>query len=406
MTTAVAVPPPTVDCANLPRVDGLLAGASGPTWERLAPLPPGLRAARFGDALILLRHADGRAVLGSKCFTQGILTDLGPNIDPRYIERRKRSLLQLGGAEHLRQRRLALPAFKPAAIERLRPLMRRTLTELLDRIADGATVEAVTALTHPYPVPIICTALGVPTEDRPFFSRAADVWTLALFDPAAVPASMAIHEELDAYVRRLIDERRLRPAEDMLSDLIAGDGGEDVLSTEELTALVSALIMAGTDTTRLQLASGLELLARRPDLWRMLRESPELVPAAVDEITRLTPVASFLRRVATTDTDLGDLPIRAGTCVMLAIPAMNRDPTVFTDPDRFDVTRSNAKETLSFGGGAHYCLGSLLGKAELHEALATLTRAVAEVRPSGAPTWRPLRSLQGPSRLPVQLVRR
>jgi cytochrome P450 len=397
---------PTADHARLPQADALLAEASGPTWERLACLPPGLRAARFGTALLLLRHADGRAVLGNKCFAQGILTDLGLGIDPRYIERRKRSLLQLSGAEHLRQRRLALPAFKQSAIDRLRPLMRRTLTDLLDRIPGGTVIDAVTQLTHPYPVPVICTALGVPTEQQPFFSRAADAWTLALFDPAAVPASLAVHDELDTYVKRLIELRRLHPAEDMLSDLIAGDGGDDVLSNDELTALVSALIMAGTDTTRLQLASGLEFLARRPAVWRMLQESPELVPAAVDEITRLTPVASFLRRVATSDIDLGGLPIRAGTCVILAIPAMNRDPDVFSNPHRFDIRRSKASATLSFGGGAHYCLGSLLGKAELHEAFATLGREVAEVRPAGAPTWRPLRSLQGPSRLPVRLVRR
>jgi cytochrome P450 len=314
--------------------------------------------------------------------------------------------LELSGAEHLRQRRLALRAFKLADIDRLRPLMRSTLVGLLDAIAPGHVVDAVSEVTHPYPIPIMCSALGVPARDQPFFSRAAAAWTLAFFDPSAVPAGLAAHEELDTYVVRLIEERRRAPAEDMLSHLIAGDGSDDVLSTEELTALFSALMMAGADATRVQLASGLEFLARRPDIWRTLAEAPDLIPSAVDEINRLMPVTSVLRRVATTDTDLGGLPICAGTCVILAIPTMNRDPDVFPNPHEFDLSRTNGSAMLSFGAGAHYCLGSQFGKAELHEAYATLGREVAEVRPAAPPTWHPLRSLQGPARLPVHFVRR
>jgi len=393
------------DHANFPQVDGQLAQSTGPIWERLQRLPKGLRAARLGEALLLLRHSDGRAVLGSRNFAQGILEDLGTQIDPRYVERRRRSLLHLSGAEHLRQRRLATPAFRAAAIDRLRPLMRRTLCDLLDRINPGQAVDLVAELTQPYPIPVICAALGVPAHDHSFFSRAADAWTLALFDPDAIPEGLAVHQQLDQYVTRLIEARRLRPADDLLTDLITGDGGKDTLTTMELIALVSALIMAGTDTTRLQLASGLDLLARHPDLWQMLRGNPELAPAAVEEITRLTPVASFLRRVAIKDTDLEGLQIRAGTRVILAISAMNRDPEVYPDPDRFDLTRPVATTALSFGGGVHYCLGGQLGRAEINEALILLGREIVELQPIGAPTWRPLKSLQGPLRLPARLVR-
>ncbi|NUW36373.1 cytochrome P450 [Nonomuraea sp. SMC257] len=385
--------------SELVDLEPLLTASSGPLWTRLRRLPDGLRTARLGEALVLLRHADGRAALGNRAFGQGILEDLGSGLDPRYVARRRRSLLHLSGAEHARMRRLASPAFKPGAIDRMRPLMRRTFGELVDRTIPGPVVDAVAAWTHPYPIPVICSALGIPAADLPLYSRTADAWTLALFDASAVPEGLAAHDELDAHVRRLVEARRAEPADDLITDLIQQ---QEDLTTEDLTALVSALIMAGTDTTRLQLASCLEFLAGRPDLWAELKKDPGLIPAAVEEMARLTPVASFLRRVATADATVNGLDIPAGTRIILAIPAMNRDPDVYADPHAYDLGRPAAAATLSFGGGAHYCLGGQLGRVEMQEALGTLLGRVARLEPAGPPTWRPLRSLQGPARLPIR----
>ncbi|MFI6663022.1 cytochrome P450 [Streptomyces sp. NPDC050523] len=394
------IPPPSTD---LPQLDVLYQQGNGPVWDRLAAVPPSLRAGRLGDSLLLLKHADGRTVLGSRDFDQGILADLGTDIDPRFIRRRNRSLLQLSGAEHVRQRRLAAPAFKPPMINRMRSLMRNTVHRLLDEVP-GAECDAVAAFTHPYPIPVICTALGVPVKDQPLFSHAAEAWTLAFFDPAAVPEGLAAHDRLDAYVTNLIQERRHHPGDDMFTSLITGEDDE-IPSAEELTSLISALIMAGTDSPRIQLASALEYLSRRPDLWQLLHDKPELVPAAVEELTRLTPVAGILRRVATRNTAVNGIGIPAGTRISLAISVMNRDPDVFDAPHTFDLTRVSGAP-LSFGAGAHHCIGRQLARAELTEAITTLTSELSSFRPAAPPEWRPVKSLQGPRRLPIRFTHR
>ncbi|QCX82816.1 Pentalenic acid synthase (plasmid) [Streptomyces sp. YIM 121038] len=250
---------------------------------------------------------------------------------------------------------------------------------------------------------MICAALGVPTSDTALFSRVADAWTRAFFDSAAVPEALDAHQAIDTYTARLIDQRRGAPGRDLISELLAQETGCGIWEPRTLIELLSALIVAGTDTTRVQLASIIEHLARRPQQWQALRKDPARIPATAEEIIRLTPVASLLRRTATADVDLGGLAIPTGTIVTLAIPTMNRDPDVFPDPYRIDLTRPNAQAHLSFGGGAHFCLGNALGRAEIHEALAVLTERITHLTPLRPATWRPPNSLQGPTELPMRI---
>ncbi|MGW7518497.1 cytochrome P450 [Streptomyces sp. NPDC054796] len=396
---------------NLPRVDELLdPRRNAPLWQQLEQVPSDLRTAGLGNTVLLLRHADGKAVLACRSFRQGLLAGLeaadGTPVEPCFVARRQRSLNQLDGPEHARQRRLAGPALRPVFADRLRPLMREVMHGLIDAVPPTGICDAVTSLSHPYTIPVICAALGVPASDTALFSRVADAWTRAFFDPAAVPEALDAHQAIDAYSARLIDERRARPGRDLISELLAQETAGDAWEPQTLIELLSALIVAGTDTTRVQLASIIEHLSHHSERWQALRDDPSQIPATVEEIIRLTPVASLLRRTAIADVDLGGLVIPEGTVVTLAIPVMNRDPDVFPDPDRIDLARPNAQAHLSFGGGAHFCLGNALGRAEIHEALAALTARITELTPARPAVWRPPHSLQGPARLPLHISRR
>jgi cytochrome P450 len=138
--------------------------------------------------------------------------------------------------------------------------------------------------------------------------------------------------------------------------------------------LAAVLLMAGTDTTRNQLAAAVQVLCDHPDQWALLAEHPELAPRAVEELMRHTPAIFGAMRKAVEDVELGGVVIPAGTLVIANTAAANRDPAVYDDPDRLDITRENPPAMLTFGGGIHYCLGAHLARAELAQALAVMTR--------------------------------
>ncbi len=393
--------------AGLPRVDDLFEpGGDEPLWQRLASLPAGLRAARQGDSVLLLRHSDGKAVLASRHFRQGFLAGLEntASIDARFLARRRRSLNQLDGPTHAHLRRLAGPAFRPGFVGHQRPLMRRIMTDLVRSVSADGSCDAVAQLTAPYTVPVICTVLGAPTGDADFLSRAASSWTRGFLDPAAVSEALAAHDAVDGYIAALVEDRRATPGRDLISELLAQETTDDVWEAGVLTELLSALIIAGIDTTRIQLASIVEFLSRHPEYWKLLRDDSSMIPAVAEEITRLTPVASLLRRVATEDVDLGGFTVHKGTLVTLAIASMNRDPDVFPDPDHVDLTRGNPQAHFSFGGGHHFCLGNALGRAEIQEALAVLSEEIAAMHPVSSAVWSTPSSFQGPVSIPLHLT--
>jgi cytochrome P450 len=142
--------------------------------------------------------------------------------------------------------------------------------------------------------------------------------------------------------------------------------------------LAAVLLMAGTDTTRNQLAAAVQVLCDHPDQWALLAEHPELAPRAVEELMRHTPAIFGAMRKAVEDVELGGVVIPAGTLVIANTAAANRDPAVYDDPDRLDITRENPPAMLTFGGGIHYCLGAHLARAELAQALAVMTRRMPD----------------------------
>jgi cytochrome P450 len=248
-------------------------------------------------------------------------------------------------------------------------------------------------IARQYPVPIICALVGAPGEDWELFSRWADDLSKAFGANVAAEESAILQawEQLDAYLEELIAARRHSLSDDLISELIRA----------ELVNLVAILLNAGTDTTRNQLAAAVQVLSDHPDQWALLAEHPELAPKAVEELMRHSPIVFASLRVATTDVELGGVLIPEGAYVMANTAAANRDPAMYDDPDRLDITREGAAPMLTFGGGMHYCLGAHLARVELAEALKVITRRMPNARCAGPAPWRPLAGISGPTSLPI-----
>jgi len=310
------------------------------------------------------------------------------------------------GPDHQRLRQLSLRAFTPKAVDRHRPYMREVMTELVADVPPDGRCDAVATLTQQYPIPIMCRLLGAPTADLPLFSRIAEaVLNAQTGDPDQCEAGLAAHDEIDDYMRALIERRRDDPGPDLLSDLIHAEADEGRLTVEELVHLGVSVIVAGTDTTRNELALALHLFADHPDQWALLGERPELAAGAAEEVTRYAPIGHVLARVPESDIEVDGVVIPAGRMVTLFVAAANRDPRVFADPDRFDITRPTGRANLAFGHGAKYCLGVNLARAELAEALVVLSSTFDRIELEAPATWNTNAFLQGPARLPVRLIR-
>jgi cytochrome P450 len=166
--------------------------------------------------------------------------------------------------------------------------------------------------------------------------------------------------------------------------------------------LAVTLLVAGTDTTRNQLAAAVQALCAHPDQWALLAEHPELAPNAVAELMRCYPVVFAPIRKAVDDVELGGVLIPAGTLVVANTAAANRDPAVYDKPDRLDITRDDAPAIMTFGGGVHFCLGAHLARLELVEALRVITQRMPNPRCSGPAPWKAMAGITGPTSLPIE----
>lgn len=314
-----------------------------------------------------------------------------------------RGLLSLNGEEHHRQRRLVAKAFTPRAAGRLRNTCADVIAELVFRVAGDGRCDAVADVARHYPIPIICELLGTRREDWDLLSDwAEDIfkvfdWNVVEDGPVIVRAWRA----LEAYLDEMVAGRRDSLTDDLLSDMMRAEIEGDRLTHAELLTLGATLLMAGTDTTRNQLAAALEVFCDHPEQWRLLATDPDLAMAAVEEAMRYSPVIFATLRVAVEDVVLAGYAIPAGTPMLANIASANRDDTVYAEPERFDITRNDAPAILTFGGGMHYCLGAHLARIELTEALTLMARRMPQIRRDGPSSWKPLTGITGPATLPI-----
>jgi cytochrome P450 len=308
-------------------------------------------------------------------------------------------ILSIDGERHLRQRRLVAKAFTPRATMRLQALIVEIITELLDPHLPVGRCDVVGDVAERFPIPIICALLGTPRRDWQLFSDwVTDIkkvfdWNLANDQACIVSAWQA----LDDYLEDMVAARRGRLTDDLISELIRAEDDGDSLDHDELLSLAVTLLGAGTDTTRHQLAAAIDVFCDHPDQWALLGEHPELAPRAVEEVMRYRPIGFALPRIATEDVIIAGVVIPAGTLVFANTAAANRDPAAFRQPDRFDMTREASAGILTFGNGAHYCLGSHLARLELTTALTMMGQRMPDLRRTEPSPWPSMVGVTGPS---------
>ena len=353
---------------------------------------------RYEDCVAILRDKrwHSAAALAAEAF--------GVN-DPRLKERRRESILSAEGDVHTRLRRLVAPSFSPRAADRLRPFMREVMNSLIDPVAKNGKCDLATDICDPYPIPIICELLGAPKKDWQLFSRwAEDV--LRIFNATAseeLDVIFKAQDELGEYTRQLIADRRSRPADDLITSLIAAEEAGDKLDEAELEMMVEAVIVGGTDTTRNQLGCSIALFAEHPEQWKLLAEQPELAGKAVEETMRYFGAVRATGRFASEDIEYKGVLFPKGTLVTPSLSIANRDETVFNDANVFDITREPAGQPqMTFGSGIHYCLGAALARAEQQEALPIMAQRMRNLRIDGVVTWKPSTvAIFGPENMPI-----
>jgi cytochrome P450 len=316
------------------------------------------------------------------------------------------SIMGVEGAEHQRLRSLVSRAFTPRSTSKLDETIAAVINDLFDEISESGRCDIVTAIARPYPIPIICALLGAPRADwNQFSSWAEQIFKMVRFDldvAAETPNIVRGWDELDAYVDTMIEDRRVRLGDDLFSDLIRAEIDGDRLTADELRMTVASLLIAGTDTTRNQLAASLQVLIEHPDQWELLRDRPELAMSAVEETMRHSPAVCNTIRTVTEDTEVAGYTVPAGTFIFVNSLAANRDPAVYENPDDFDITRESAPAVLTFGGGVHYCLGANLARRELAEALKVLAQRMHNPRVVASAPWKPMLGMSGPTTLQVE----
>lgn len=325
---------------------------------------------------LVTRHEDIKAVLSDPRFSSDSTRPGFPFISAgaRQLNTGRPTIIRMDEPEHSRYRRMLTGEFMIKKVEALRPEVQRIADDLLDRMTDGRSrADLVREFALPLPSLVICLLLGVPYRDHDFFQERSRVLLHRSATPEQVTAAQA---ELVDYLVDLTEAKRARPDDGILSRLL--ERGE--LSTEEIGSMGRLLLIAGHETTANMTALSVLALLRNPDQLDHLREHPESVPGAVEELLRyLTIVHSGLSRVATEDVDLDGVRIRAGEGIVCMVNTANRDEREFPGGDELDLTR-DARRHLAFGFGGHQCLGQPLARLELQIALATVLRRLPRLR--------------------------
>ncbi len=341
----------------------------------------------FGPWL-LTRYADVVAVLrdptASVEATNATLTPMQEQMQAQVDElagdrsRGSRAMLSLDPPDHDRLRRLVAKAFTPRTVEQLAPLCRRLVDEALDAAAARGGLDVIADLAFPLPFTVISEMLGMPTDRRDDLRE----WSGALvktLDPILtteeIEAALAAGDAMTTYVQSVIDTKRARPADDLLSALIAAEDEGDMLDAQELIDQVILLYVAGHETTVNLIANGTLALLRNPEQADRLREDATLDQNAVEELLRFDPPVQFSGRVAMRDLVLGEATVPRGSFLLTSLAAANRDPERWgPTADELDLGREAAGAHVSFGGGIHHCLGAALARLEARSAIPALFR--------------------------------
>ncbi|MEM7250767.1 MAG: cytochrome P450 [Pseudomonadota bacterium] len=310
-------------------------------------------------------------------------------------------LNQSDNPHHRRLRELVQKGFTTRAIAKLEDELRNRTRRLLDDIAEQDAFDCVRELARELPLQAICIILGVPQSDRTELARLVDA---GIENNTGDVIGHDMLRALGRYAETLIEEKRQRPTDDILSTIVHAEiqgYDEPKLSNRELRLFFNLLFPAGAETTRSAIAGGVKAFMDFPDQLARLRADPSLVSTAVEEIVRWTTPSIYKRRTATADVVIHDQLIRAGDKVTYWEMSANRDEREFCEPFRFDISRSPNRH-LGFGAGIHFCLGSQLARLEIRVVLDELYRRYENFELAGEPLWMPSNRLLGLKQLDLR----
>ncbi|OPX08431.1 cytochrome [Mycobacterium sp. AT1] len=318
------------------------------------------------------------------------------------------SMLSVEPPEHTRYRKTVSSVFTTRAVAALRERVEQAAVALLDGIEAGPAdrVDVVDAYCAQLPVTVIGDILGVPDHDRPRILEFGELAAPSLDIGLSWDQYLRVERGLDGFntwLAQHLGHLKRHPGDDLMSQIIAAGDDGTRLDDEELRATAGLVLAAGFETTVNLLGNGIRILLEHPDQLAMLRDDPELWPGAVEEILRLESPVQLSARLARVDTEVAGRAVEAGELVILYLAGANRDPKVFDDPHRFDVTRGNAGKHLSFSGGRHFCLGAALARAEGEVGLRAFFDRYPDARLAGDGSRRDTRVLRGWATLPITL---
>jgi cytochrome P450 len=377
--------------------------------------PPGRgfwAVTKYADVLAVLRDTE---TFSSQLGGAATIEDL-----PEDVLAARRNFMETDPPRHSQFRRIFAADFTPRAVRRYEPWLHELVTEVLDEVLPQGEFEAVHEVAAPIPIRVLGRILGLDDEH---LSRLVELGDRMLVDTEPeyvgerafqgereedryLPFGSPWAEELCALGREYYDERRAHPREDVLSLIANAELDGCPLGDRDLDNTFAILVVAGNETTRQAIASGLLAFARDPEQWRLLQSDTSLIPTAVEEVLRYSHPVWHFRRTATRDAELRGTTIAAGDKVVVWFAAANHDPEVFSDPHRFDITRE-PNEHATFGRvGPHFCLGAHLARLEVAVLLEELVPRVERIELAGEPERLRSNFTNGLKRLPLRVSAR